>query len=109
MRRRRGSEQRQPHQSPAIGDCQGRQIGIAPEPGRQFSATQQVVKHFPAVVLRLSPARSVAALSPCSTLLRKSCLRVTRSLAARAFSRANSGPGNSRVVRMRTAWLRPEW
>jgi len=50
---------------------------------------------------RFTPARVAAALSPCATQLRKSCLRVTRSLAARAFSRANSASGSSRVVRMR--------
>jgi hypothetical protein len=40
------------HQAPAIGDRQGRQMGIGAEPGRQLSVTQQLVKHLPAVVLR---------------------------------------------------------
>jgi hypothetical protein len=39
-------------------------------------------------------------LSPCSTKLRSSCLSVTRSLAARAFSLANNGSGSSSVVRI---------
>ena len=30
-------------------------MGIGAEPGRQLSAPQQLVKHLPAVVLRLSP------------------------------------------------------
>jgi hypothetical protein len=41
------------HQAPAIGDRQGRQMGIFAEPGRDLPTPQQLVKHLPAVVLRL--------------------------------------------------------
>ena len=41
------------HQAPAIGDSQGRQMGICAEPGRDLPTPQQLVKHLPAVVLWL--------------------------------------------------------
>jgi hypothetical protein len=41
------------HQAPAIGDRQGRQMDICAEPGRDLPTPQKLLKHLPAVVLRL--------------------------------------------------------
>ena len=44
------------HQSPAVGDGQGCQIGVGAEPSRQRSVAQQLVKHIKAIVLWRSQA-----------------------------------------------------
>jgi hypothetical protein len=41
-----------------MGDRSGRPMGIGAEPGWSFTAMQQLVKHLPAVVLRLGTLKA---------------------------------------------------